>query len=379
MEQSKITIVGAGVAGLATASILSSLPVSITVIERSKIDIKQPKINARTAALMTGSLAILNRAGIMPEIMQCGAPLRTMKIIDDSNFPRGAVDDCVEQTFHAMEINQDYFGYNMPIDMLKHYLFNKIKGIKNISILDGYDLNENTTPLDDANLIIGADGRHSFVRDFAGISIETRNYNQTAITCMIKHSHNHVSTEFHRNGGPCTFVPMGNHHSTVVWIEKTDDANEFIKLAKQDFVNALQARTRDVLGEIELVVPPEAWPLSVLKANQLIGNKTLLMAEAAHAFSPIGAQGLNLSLRDVDAVYDVVKQALLLGQDIGDYNILKEYERKRMPDIHTRYNAVNGLNDMVQNDFFNPARRFGLKLLSLSPLREFLMEKGLGR
>ena len=381
MRKNKITIVGGGIAGLTLACTLSPMPVDITVIEKRTFPTRQSlKPSARTAALMVGALDVLKRAGVWPDIQSQCEMLRDLTIVDDSAFPRGG-DDMVIQTFKSSEIGQDYFGYNMPLNLLTASLAYQARTLSNITILENYELAQDDELLTSADLVVGADGRHSAIRQWAGIDAKQTDYNQTAITCLISHtkSHHNTSTEFHRNGGPCTFVPMGENQSAVVWVENTDDVSAFMHLSKSDFINALQARSRDILGQIDLVVAPESWPLVTLRADAFVADKTVLIAEAAHVLSPIGAQGLNLSMRDVNALADTIQNACLLGQEIGGSITLNTYSKSREVDINGRYFGVNALNKMVNND--NPIllkiRRSGLKGLDyITPIRGLLMEQG---
>jgi len=175
-------------------------------------------------------------------------------------------------------------------------------------------------------------------------------------------------------------VPFGDNKSAVVWVEKTSDAEAFLKLSRDEFRHALQDRTRGILGKIDLEVAPESWPLMTLKANQMVADKTALIAEAAHVLSPIGAQGLNLSLRDVSALADIVINARDNGRDIGDVAVLKSYERNRRRDVAPRHFGVDILNTLVANDniFVRGLRRFGLRAIRhIKPMRKILMEQGL--
>jgi 2-octaprenyl-6-methoxyphenol hydroxylase len=199
---------------------------------------------------------------------------------------------------------------------------------------------------------------------------------------MISHtqSHDDTSIEFHRSGGPCTFVPCGDNQSAIVWVEKSDDVDAFLKLPKKSFIQALQDRSRGTLGQIDLMIEPESWPLMTLKANRLVAPKIALMAEAAHVLSPIGAQGLNLSLRDVNDLADVIINAVHNGDDVGSLTVLKIYEKKRMADMIPRLYGVDWLNQFVANDnkFIASLRRLGLRTIKHGGrLRRFVMKQGL--
>lgn len=382
MHKSKVTIVGAGIPGLTMALILAQGGVAVTVIDKADLpDITEIEPSGRTAALMQSSLKTLERAGVWPAFRPKAERLAQLSIIDDSEFPRNQ-DSMVRQDFKAEELGLDEFGYNVPLGALKAALAELVQNNPDITFEVEAALTPAYDAIEQADLIIGADGRNSIVRQWADINVTSSDYGQMAITCLINHSfdHDHTSIEFHRNGGPCTFVPCGEKQSAVVWVEKIDDAQGFLKLPKDSFVHALQERSRGLLGQIELVAGPESWPLMTLKADKMVARQTALIAEAAHVLSPIGAQGLNLSLRDVDVLADNIISAVETGQDIASPTLLKAYERQRMRDIHSRSLGVDILNRMVAND--NPAirglRRLGLRALGLGgPIRHILMQQGL--
>ncbi|MGB0720577.1 MAG: FAD-dependent monooxygenase, partial [Bdellovibrionales bacterium] len=231
-------------------------------------------------------------------------------------------------------------------------------------------------------LLIGADGRHSRVRECAEIGVTRRDYDQSAITCLINHSdsHNDVSTEFHRPAGPLALVPLPGNQSTVVWVESRARAEEIMGLNEQGFVAALQAQTHDILGAITLEAGPQSYPLCAMKAKALTAPRIALVAEAAHAMSPITAQGLNLSLRDVAALAEEITDAARVGQDIGSKTVLGRYESRRRFDVGTRSLGVDAINRIVSHDIapLKALRRGALKTLTrIAPLKSAAMRIGL--
>jgi len=378
MHRNKITIVGAGIPGLSLALILAKADFDVTIIDKYKLPkMSDVKPSARTTALMQGSLKILERTGVWPEFKPQCTRLAQLSIIDDSAYPRGA-GDMVREDFKAGELGLEEFGYNVPLIPMTASLADLARANENITIIEDVDIDQNHDAIRHADLVVGANGRNSVVRTWSGIDADIKKYDQTAITCVISHSqsHDNTSMEFHRSGGPCTFVPHGEGQSAVVWVEKTSDAAAFLKLPRDGFVQALQDRTRGLLGKIDLVVEPESWPLMTLKANKLTAPKTVLIAEAAHVLSPIGAQGLNLSLRDVGALADI----LINAHDIADASVLKSYERNRRRDMAPRHFGVDMLNQMVANDnvVVRGLRRLGLRAIRhIKPVRKILMEQGL--
>ena len=382
MQKSQITIVGGGIPGLALALILADSGLMVTVVDRRRLmTANEVEPSSRTTALMHGSLDVLDRAGVWAAYRDQCARLKKLSIIDDSLYPRGA-NAMIQEDFRAEELGLDEFGYNVPLMPIMAILADRVKAHAGITVMEGVEIDPTHDVIVNADLIVGADGRKSIVRDWAGIGVSEKDYGQSAITCVISHSlsHNDTSTEFHRNGGPCTFVPFTEKQSAVVWVEKTSDADGFLKLPKVAFVNALQERTRGILGQIDLVVEPSMWPLISLRADKLTAPKTALIAEAAHVLSPIGAQGLNLSLRDVGALADLVVRAHQAGRDVGDASVLKAYEHHRQRDMMARHIGVDFLNQMVANDnlLVRGLRRIGLRAMRhLTPIRHILMQEGL--
>jgi 2-octaprenyl-6-methoxyphenol hydroxylase len=169
----------------------------------------------------------------------------------------------------------------------------------------------------------------------------------------------------------------GKHVSSIVWVEKTKDSENFMRLDKKAFEKSLQTRTKGALGEVKLASNPESWPLKAVIADDIVAPRIALIAEAAHAMSPIGAQGLNLSLRDVDTLTEILVNSARLGEDLGSDLVLSRYSKQRYFDIHSRFNGVDGYNRIVSNNigFLRGLRRAGLKTLNNIPaFKHFAMQ-----
>lgn len=390
MTQMKTDIVvsGGGIAGLGLGILLAGAGLDVHLIDAAPPSAKSAP-SSRTVALMENSLNILKAADIWDAVREHAAPLETMRIIDDSS-----VAGRTEVEFHAGDIGLEQFGYNIPNNILRDALYDAAKKTKHLSLhmpdaLAAYEVQsaDVTATLKSgkdisASLIVGADGRNSMVRQISGIQCTEHDDKQGAITCLISHSrsHNNTATEFHRPGGPLALVPMPGNISSVVWIEPGERADEFMRLRKNEFTQALQEQTKDILGAIQLESNPECWPLKTLKAKNLTAPRAVLMAEAAHVISPITAQGLNLSLRDVAALAETLVDAARAGLDIGSASVLQKYERRRRVDINTRVFGVDGMNKIVSNDAnaVKGLRRAVLKTLDRAgPLKKMAMRAGL--
>jgi len=337
---------------------------------------------------MNSSLNILRATGVWPALQEISNPLKTMTLMDVSRS------EVVEEPFNASDISEAQFGFNVPNNALRAALFKAASDEKNISFYLGRSLvdysikgNQTHITLDNdkilqTKLLIGADGRNSKTREIAGIETQKREYGRSAITCVINHSkaHKDISTEFHRSHGPLAFVPLPGNQSSVVWVNETTRCDELLRLKKHDFEQALHAESRDILGGITLETNPQSWPLCAIKAKALTAPRVALIAEAAHVMSPITAQGLNLSLRDVATLAEEIIDAARIGADIGAAAVLEAYAKRRSLDIETRYAGVDSMMRLVSNDVegIKVARHAGLKVISIAPpLKSFAMRAGL--
>lgn len=388
--QADLIIVGGGVAGLTLTKLMGDFGLHVHLVEPYPPKaFSDTSASGRTVALMQTSLNILKGTGLKGFCDAYGTPLNMMRLYDDSVPGQKPV----ISEFDAFDIGLDYFGLNIPNSLLRARLYEDVTACKGVTVhtcaLQGFEALENcvTARLENgdilnAPLIVGADGRSSIVREQAGIKVQKRVYDQSALTFIMNHSrsHNNISTEFHRPGGPFALVPMQGNQCSVVWVEKTADTETLMRLPKDAFENALQKATNNILGGVTLETTPKSWPLCAVKAKDLIAARTALIAEAAHVMSPITAQGLNLSLRDVASLAEELVQAARVGSDLGSRTILKRYAGRRSLDIGTRFAGVNGLNQIVSNDLLpvKDLRRAGLKMMErFSPLKQGAMRIGL--
>lgn len=388
-QRADVIISGGGIAGLTLAALLGGKGLNIHLIEpHPPAPLKDTPVTGRTVALMQSSLQVLKAAGMEDFCEKHGTKMEVMRIIDDSI----AGQKIIKSEFDSFDIGLPYFSMNLPNGLLRAALFEKIIALKTVTVhhsaLTDFRIETNvTTILEDgtrlrAPLIVGADGRKSIVREIARIAASKKDYGQSAITCVINHScsHNNTSTEFHRSGGPFALVPMQGNQSSVVWVERTAKAEEFMKLPKDAFEQAIQERTNDTLGTINLETSPECWPLCTIKAKSMTAPHVALIAEAAHVMSPITAQGLNLSLRDVATLAETIVDAMRLGQNHGSKETLRQYESRRSLDVRTRVIGVNGMNQIVStnSNALKDLRRAGLKIIDKNSfLKTIAMHHGL--
>lgn len=379
--ETDIVVAGTGPAGLMAALALEARGFSVALVG--------PAVNLgdrRTTALMRPQLEFLDKLSLLEAIEPEAAPLRSMRIVDaTSRLLRSPV-----VTFRAAEIGEPYFGLNIPNRHLlsaldsavtKNSRIHRITSLVAAWVLeaDGVraDLDDGTTLR--AKLAVAADGRLSPAREAAGIAVRGTTSGQSALVLNFAHSRDHedISTEFHTEYGPFTQVPLPGRRSSLVWVTRPSHADELKQLDAQALSTVIEERMQSMLGRVEVEPGCQVYPLTSALPQSFARNRVALVGEAAHIFPPIGAQGLNLSIRDIDALSDI---AVRHSDDPGTSAALSAYDRARRPDIVARASAVDLLNRSLLSNMLpvQLVRATGLSLLgSTPPLRALFMREGL--
>jgi 2-octaprenyl-6-methoxyphenol hydroxylase len=234
-----------------------------------------------------------------------------------------------------------------------------------------------------APLLVGADGRASRLRDDAGIKILRWSYPQTGIVTTVGHSkpHHGRALQHFLPSGPFAILPLTHNRSCITWTEASAGAQELLALEDEGFRAELDRRFDYRLGQIVAVGARAAWPLDMHLARALVGERFALIGDAARVVHPIAGQGLNLGLRDVAALTEVIADAARLGLDIGAQLVLERYERWRRLDSALSAATYDALNRLFSNDWtlLRTARDFGLAVLDQLPaLKQFLVAEAAG-
>jgi 2-octaprenyl-6-methoxyphenol hydroxylase len=383
-----VLVAGTGLAGLTAAIAFAKAGFDVVCCGAD-----ERIAHGRTVALLDRSVAYLEALGLWRAIQVDAAPLRTLRIVDDTGalFPPRPIE------FKSTEIGLDAFGWNVENDRLADALSAEAKRTSGVERLGRavvqYDFSGKwaTARLDNglrvaASLVIGADGRKSPAREWAGLPSRVHRYPQSALTAILAHRlpHNDVSTEFHTRSGAFTLVPLparaeAPHRSSLVWLMSNEDARRREALPAPALEREIERQARSILGAMRLEGPPGLFPMTGQIVPRITSQRLALVGDAAHAFPPIGAQGLNLGLRDVKAIVACALEARAEGRDIGAEAVLGRYERERRTDIAMRTGFVHGLNQSLLTRFapIDFARGAGLAALgAIGPLRRFVMREG---
>jgi len=228
-----------------------------------------------------------------------------------------------------------------------------------------------------APLLIAADGRRSKIRDGAGIAVARWTYPQTAIVTMIEHAEPHDNTAFELfyPTGPFAILPMqdspgGAHRSAIVWTVENDAAPGTLKLGRRGLAAEIEARIGGLLGTVTVVAPAASYPLGYHHAATYTAERLVLIGDAAHGIHPIAGQGLNMGLRDVAALTEVLVDSARLGLDLGAPAVTARYSAWRRLDNSMVGSVTDGLNRLfvLKGRVPAAARRFGLSAVERVPL-----------
>ena len=389
-----ILVAGGGIAGLTATARLAAAGLNVICVDPAPAN--APGGDQRTTAFLEPAIATLERAGAWTAMAPGAAALWTMRLVDAG----GQVREVRETAdFKANEMMDRPFGWNVRNIAIREALLARLAKLPSARLINGQTVSglvsrdaETLARLSGggqvrARLVVAADGRDSGLRSAAGIRVKRWHYGQKALVFAVTHPHPHngVSTEIHRAGGPLTMVPMpdrdGRPCSSVVWMASGPRAVELNALDDAALGAALSTETMGLFGPLEITGRRALWPIIGQLAAQLTGQRLVLVAEAAHVIPPIGAQGLNMSLADIETLARLAEEAHGASRDIGSPALLTAYQRQRYPEMAARVAGIDLLNRAAQAEAqpIRDLRRSGLKAIhDIQPLRRLAMRWGLG-
>lgn len=379
----RVVVVGAGLAGVAAVSALAAQGLPVTHVA------PPAPPDRRTSALMMPTVNWLLESGLIPSPEALGIPLTQIRIIDAT----GRLIRAPETLFDATEAGLGAFGWNFAnTPLLASFEAAKVarSGITNVvgtvSGLDRVDGSWRLTLSDGtsltADLLVGADGKRSYVRSAGDFRARENGFEEAALVCDLELSRplGGASVEFHYPRGPFTLVPAGGNKANLVWIDDREALRALQSQGREAVLAAIQLKSQHIFGLISMLTPAHMFLLSSLSVPEAGRAGAVLVGEAAHAFPPIGAQGLNLGLRDVADLADAVAET---DPDTPDWavEVSRTYSAKRAGDLLRTGGMVDTLFRSLLSDFL-PAqamRAGGLWALKLlPPLRKGAFSLGMG-
>jgi len=389
-----VLIIGGGLVGAAQAVALASTGVGVCVVDMADPTKGQDiGFDGRASAIALATQRVLSATGVWQHLGADPAPILDIRVSDGPSL--------LFLHYDHQDIGDEPFGYMVENRHMRRALMDRISELGTITFLAPASVSNLertsstvTATLNDgrqirARLCVGAEGRRSPTRESAGIRVTNWSYKQTAIVCSVRHerSHDFVAHEHFLPAGPFAILPLngdGNvtgNMSSIVWTEKSALAPHILKLDDLAFKSEFDERFGEFLGQTEIVGPRFSYPLSLQFAHSSTDLRLALIGDASHGMHPIAGQGLNMGLRDVAVLAEVVADARRLGMDIGGSDVLQRYEQWRRFDNTLMLAATDGLNRLFSNNIapVRIARDLGLAVVNgIPPLRKTFMRHAMG-
>ena len=388
-------IVGGGLAGLTLANAFNHGGIDSVVVDAmDPSSATAAEFDGRAFAIAQASWRMLEQLGITAHLAGQVQPILDI-MVSDGWVGKGPTPLTLHFDHAEATTGVEALGNMVESRHMRVALLNALKGAPNARLLAPSRVSEVKRDggrvravLDDGRIVeasvcLAVDGKNSQLRKSAGIRTFDASYDQSAIVTAVEHEkpHNGIAQEFFLPQGPFAVLPLPGNRSSLVWVEKTPDALTISNLDEVGFNHEMRARFGDYLGEVTCVGPRWTYPLSMTLANTYVAERLALVADAAHSIHPVAGQGLNLGLRDVAALAEVMVDAHRLGLDIGSSNVLKRYEQWRRFDNMSLALACDAMVRLFSNDIppLRLARDVGMNIVGrIPPLRKLFMKHASG-
>ena len=385
-----IAIVGGGLNGAMMSLALAEAGFTVTLIDPQTLKSKQnPHFDGRSYSLAIASVRLMQALGLWEELAPNAQPILEIKVADGRAYSNPSP---YFLHFDHHEIEEGPMGHMVEDRHLRPLLQKRLQSVSQINYRAGLSVSEMTITNTHAELrlnieetittrlVIGADGRQSQTAERAGIKRTGWRYGQTALVCALSHNipHQGVACQYFMPPGPLAILPLTGNRSSIVWTESDANAATIMAMDDTDYMAVLQPRIGDYLGKVELAGARYSYPLNLTIAQNYVMPRLALVGDAAHGVHPIAGQGLNLGLRDIAALSEVLSDARLRGEDFSSLAVLLRYQEWRRFDTTALAVATDAVNKLFSNDnsFLRTLRDLGMGAINSLPAlrRSFIRE-----
>ncbi len=376
------------------AAALAKTPLRVCIVDcADPEDALGASFDGRAFAVSLTNQKLFEAIGLWGMLEETSAPILHIRVSDGSSLlflhydHRTVGEGPMGYMIENHHLRRALYTYLANKESLTNYSPNYVKNLKRDNSGVRAELSDGSHVR--ARLVVGADGRNSKTRKSCGIGLTSWNYSQTAIVCTVQHARGHAYTAQERflPSGPFAILPLHGepkeaaNRSSIVWTERDEIIPSLMTLEDKEFIEELVRRFGTFLGDIKVISPLYFYPLNLQFAKCNIDLRLVLIGDASHSMHPIAGQGLNMGLRDVAALAEVLVDAYRLGLDVGDYGILKRYDQWRQFDNTMMIAATDILNRIFSNDLtpLRLARDAGLAIIdSIPPLKRQFMRHAMG-
>lgn len=380
-----VAIIGSGLVGASLAAALENSGLSLALVESQIPPEAETDWDSRIYAISPGSRCYLEQSGVW-SLLDPGriAPVEAMRVFGDTG---------AELEFSAYQIGRAELACILENRALQRALWQKLQQQDNLTLLqpascaalrlDGDDaeleLEDGRTLI--SKLVVGADGRDSWVRGQAGIKASPLDYRQFGVVANFncKLPHRGIAYQWFQRDGILALLPLPGNRVSMVWSVSPEKSKGLLALAHEELCSLVAAASNHVLGDLTIITPPAAFPLRMLTLQHIVARRLALIGDAAHNIHPLAGQGVNTGFRDARQLATLLLERGALS-DCGDANLLRRYERKRKEDIYSMQATTYGLKYLFNNDapLLRMLRNSGLSATNrLTPVKKMLMQHAL--
>ena len=383
-----VLVVGGGMVGAAVAPILARAGLDVIMVDREDPAVlTSAPFDGRASAIAYASYRMLAASGLWAEMEPHAQPILEIRVSEGGSpfflhYDHADLGDAplgwMLENRHTLQALYAAVRRTSGLTLLPK---TAVESLDRSGALARAQLSTGETVT--ANLVIAADGTRSRLRDEAGIEVTRWDYGQTAIIATVDHERPHrgIAHEHFLPPGPFAILPLKGNRSSLVWTEKTADAERIMRLERNAFEAELRRRYGDFMGELSAAGRRWSYPLRVSIAHRYAAPRLALVGDSAHGMHPLAGQNLNLGYRDVAALAETIIDTARLGLDIGQMDVLRRYESWRRFDNLTLLAVTDTLNRLFSNDIkpLKLARGLGLEIVDhLPPVKKFFMAHARG-